>query len=280
MNKKLINLCVLPVLTLVFIVAGYAQTKDLTKRTTYKSEKIEFGAGGTLTIVGAPEGSIKIEGWNKNEVEISAEIEVQAENEDELAQLSKINGFVIDDTFGHIRIISVGTHDRDYMKRVIKKYPKKFLNMPFKVNYTIKVPTICDLEIDAGKGDLNLDNVEGAMQIKAIESNARLNLNGGTISATFGVGNVDVKINSRSWRGRQAVFQLAQGTLNVQFPQNLNAEVDASILRDGKIENSLTTLKPREKTKFSDKEMLAKAGNGGALLSFTVGNGTLKMSNW
>ena len=258
----------------------HAQGKQLSKRTTFKSEKIEFGAGGTVTIIGAPEGSIKIEGWNKNELEISAEIEVQAETEADLAQLSQINGFAIDDTFGHVRIITVGTNDKEYIKRVAKKFPKKLLNMPFKINYIIKVPTFCDLEIDAGKGDLNLSNVEGTMQIKAAESNATLDLNGGTISAVFGIGNVDVKIGSRSWRGRQAVFQLASGNLSVQFPQNLNAQVDASVLRNGQIENSLTSLKPRDKSKFSEKSMLAKAGNGGALMSFTVGDGNLKMSNW
>ena len=280
MNKKIINLLVLLVSILVFTSFLNAQEKQLSKRTTYKSEKIEFGVGGTVTIVGAPEGSIKIEGWSKNEVEISAEIEVQAETEADLAELSKINGFAIDDTAGHIRILTVGTFDKDYMKRVAKKFPKKLLNMPFKVNYTIKVPTYCDLEIDAGKGDLNLSNVEGAIQIKAAESNATLSLIGGTINAVFGSGNIDVKIGSRSWRGRQAVFQLASGTLNVQFPQNLNAQVDASVLRKGQIENSLTSLKPRDRSKFSEKSMIAKAGNGGALLSFTVGDGTLKMSNW
>jgi hypothetical protein len=280
MNKKIITLLVLPVLILVFTGLLHAQEKQLTKRTTYKSEKIDFGVGGTVTIVGAPMGSINVEGWSKNEVEISAEIVVQAETEEDLAQLSKINGFVIDDTMGHIRILTVGTHDSEYMKRVAKKFPKKLLNLPFEINYTIKVPTYCDLEINAGKGDLKLANVEGAMQIKATESNATLNLIGGTISAVFGSGNVDVKIGTRSWRGRQAVVQLAAGTLNVQFPNNMNAEVDAAVLRNGQIENSLTALKPREKTKFSEKTMLARLGNGGALLSFTVGDGTLKMSNW
>ena len=137
-----------------------------------------------------------------------------------------------------------------------------------------------DLNINSGTGDLNLSKVEGAMQIKAFEGNAKLDLIGGTISATFGSGNVDVKINQRSWRGRQAVFQLASGTLNVQFPNNMNAEIDASVLRNGKIENSLLSLKPRDRSKFSDTLMLARAGTGGALLSFTVGDGTLKMSNW
>lgn len=277
MKKSLLSLLFI---TFILIIPTLAQTPQLIKRTTYKTENVELGAGGTVTIVGAPSGSVTIEGWNKNEVEVSAEIEMQAATENDLAILAAVNSFAVDEQFGHIRIITLGTHDKDYMKRVAKKFPKNLLNSPFKIDFKIKVPRYCDLDINSGKGDLKLSNVEGAMQIKVFEGNASLDLIGGTIIGTFGSGNVDVKINSRSWRGRQAVFQVATGTLNVQFPQNMNAEVDATVLRNGKIENSLTTLKPRDRSKFSEKTMLAKAGNGGALLSFTVGDGTLKMSNW
>jgi hypothetical protein len=37
-------------------------------------------------------------------------------------------------------------------------------------------------------------------------------------------------------------------------------------------------LKPRVRPKFTEKSMAAKAGNGGAPLSFTVGDGTLKLT--
>lgn len=259
---------------------SFSQTQTLVKRTTYKSEKIDFGVGGTVTIVGAPIGSITIEGWQKNEIEVQAEIEIQAATEADLALLSQVNGFVLDEDFGHARIVSVGTHDRDYMKRVGKKFPKQLLGVPFKIDFRIKVPTYCDLEINGGKGDLTLSKVEGAMLIKFLESNAKMDLVGGAIDATFGVGNVDVKIAKPSWRGRMLNVGVASGMLNVQFPQNLSADLNASILKTGKIENSLENLKPRERAKFSEKSIVARAGNGGALLSFTVGDGGLKLSNW
>jgi hypothetical protein len=259
---------------------SHAQTKPLIKRTTYKSEKIDFGVGGTVTIVGAPIGSITVEGWQKNEIEVQAEIEIEAANEADLALLTQVDGFVLDEDFGHARIITVGTHDRDYMKRVAKKFPKQLLGVPFKIDFRIKVPVFCDLEINGGKGDLTLSKIEGAMMIKFLESNAKMDLIGGAVDATFGIGNVDVKINKPSWRGRMLNVGLSSGTLNVQFPQNLSADLNASILKTGKIESSLENLKPRDRTKFSEKSIVARAGNGGALLSFTVGDGGLKLSNW
>lgn len=256
------------------------EAKPLIKRTTYKNEKIDFGAGGTLTVVGAPTGSIIIEGWQKAEVEISAEIEVQAETETDLARLAEINGFMVDQDFGHIRIISVGTNDKNYIKRVDKKLPKNLLDKPFKIDYRIKVPTFCDLEINGGRGDFTLAKVEGAMQIRFLEGNAEMNLTGGAIDAVFGGGNIAVNIASRSWRGRHADIQVAKGNLNVQLLPNTNADINATVLRTGKIENSIESLKPKDRTKFTEKTMLARYGSGGATLGFTVGDGTLRIGSY
>jgi hypothetical protein len=258
-------------------VSAFSQPK-LLKQSTVKTQTSTFGVGGTLTINGAPQGAITIESWNKNEIEITAEVEVQAENSADLALVSSVNGFAIDDTPNHVQIITIGMHDKDYMKKKFKKFPKRLLSLPWKIDYKIKIPKICDLEINGGRGDLKISGVEGAMQIKALETNADLNLVGGTINAVFGAGNVNVNVVTRSWRGRNLNIQLATGTMNVKFPENLNAQVDASILKTGKIENLSTQLKPRDRTSFSDKSISTKAGNGGALFTFIVGDGQLKIN--
>lgn len=255
-----------------------AQTSELRKRTTYKTEKAKFGAGGTISIIGAPVGSIEIEGWRRNEIEISAEIEVQAETEEDLAALAAVNTYLMEIDFGHARIQSFGSYDKKYLKQTAKKFPKRLRDAPVKIDYKIKVPVYCDLEIDGGRGDLTLSNVEGTMLIQYLETNAELDLVGGTIRANFGKGTIDVRIPKNSWRGRSVEMQLVSGNMNIELSQNLNAEVDAKILRTGAIENSLEMLEPRERGKFTDKKIIAKAGNGGAKLSFTIGDGNLKLS--
>jgi hypothetical protein len=253
------------------------QVKKLLKKTTYKSEKYDFGPGGTITVLGSPEGSVTVEGWNKNEVEVSAEIEVQAETEADLNLMSVVNGFVTDSGFSNLRVLSVGMHDKDYMKKVAKKFPKNLYANPWKINYTIKAPFMSDLYITQGKGDLAISKIEGAFQLKLAEGNADLKLNGGTIDGTFGNANVNVEILNRSWRGRHLNMQVINGTLNVKLPLNLNAEIDAKVLRNGQIENLVETLKPREnRIPFTDKSVAAKAGNGGVAFSFVVGDGSMK----
>jgi hypothetical protein len=45
-------------------------------RTITHNETHRLGYGGTLTLIGAPEGSITIEGWSRSEVEVRAEIQM------------------------------------------------------------------------------------------------------------------------------------------------------------------------------------------------------------
>src|SRR5438128_2065289 len=71
-------------------------------RTTTKHEVRRFGYGSSLTIIGAPAGSIIIEAWSKSEVDITADIELHAATEEDLALLSTVNSFTLDEDVNHI----------------------------------------------------------------------------------------------------------------------------------------------------------------------------------
>jgi len=278
-NRNIFRAFLIAIIVAAGLTAALAQSPQLLKRTTSKSDKFDFSSGGTIAIVGAPAGSITVEGWKNNQVEISAEIEVQAESEADLAKIAQVTTFVLQESLGRTGIVSTGTHDKKFLKTVDKKFPKRLMGLPFRIDYHIKVPHYSDLDIDGGVGDLNISGVEGMMKINYLKTNAKIDLVGGGISATFGAGDVEIVIPNRSWRGRLADVQLASGTMNVHLPPNLNAEIDAVIVRTGKVENAFTDYKPRDRhAEFTDRSVIAKAGNGGIPLKFTVGDGTLKLS--
>jgi hypothetical protein len=262
----------------LFSFVTFAQTPQMLKRTITKTDSFEFGAGGTVAIAGAPNGSIRIVGTNKNEIDIIAEIELQAANEADLAKLSAVTGFVTDEMTGRTGIISYGTYNKLGNKNLWKKFPKNLMGLPLRIDYVIKVPHYCDLEIDGGKGDLSISGSEGSMRINFLETNAEIAVIGGAANVMVGSGKVNVALGVKGWRGRSADINVAKGDLNIKLPTTMSAEIDATILRTGSIENTLLDLKPRNrKVPFTDKSIIAKAGVGGASLKFTVGDGTLKM---
>lgn len=252
-------------------------TAPLLTRTTTRHENRRFGYGGSVTIVGAPNGSITIEAWPRSEVDITADIELRAGTEEELSQLAVVNGFIFDEEVNHLRIMTTGTHDKAFMKRTAKNFPKKLIGLPWKIDYRIRVPVNTDLEINAGSGPFTLTGVEGTIRIMAVESKADLTLVGGLVMATIERGSVNVRMVERSWRGSGADIRLAYGDLNLELPAAVSIDINGDILRSGQIERSFNGLEPRDRTTFSPRSIRARAGTGGPTLALTVAEGTLRI---
>ena len=250
----------------------------LLKRTTTRRETRRLGYGGSTTLVGAPEGSVTVEAWPRDEIEITADSEQSATTEEELTRLAAVNTFVVDEDLNHVRVLTVGVHDRKYVKRVARDLPKNLLAMPWKIDYRLRVPASVDLEINAGRGALKVSGVEGALQVNAGGGvGASFTLAGGDANITLAEGPAEVRLAARSWRGRGLDVRVARGDLTVELPPGFSGDVNAEVLRAGRVENDDAELSAREHTQPTERSLQARAGAGGATLSFTVGDGTLRI---
>lgn len=249
----------------------------LLRRTNTRQEKRRLGYGSTVTIVGAPQGSITVEGWPRSEVQVTADIELRAESEEDLNRLAAVNGWVLDDDVNHLHILSTGTHDKVFMRRAAKDFPKKLLGLPWKIDYRIQVPMAVDLEINAGRGPITISGIEGAITLTATESETQMTLTSGTVIATVATGLINVRIPTRSWRGAGADLRIAAGDLNVELPAGFNGDIDADVLRFGEITDTFSALELREKPGITSRVVRARAGAGGAFFKFTVGDGTIRI---
>lgn len=243
-------------------------------RTTTRHELRRLPYGGTLTIIGPPDSSITIEGWQRSEVEINAEIQLRADTETDLDMLAAVNTFVIDEDVNHLRVMSTGTHDKAFMRSVAKRFPKTLLGLPWRIDYRIRVPFTIDLDINAGRGPISIGGVEGNIQLSAAASVANLKLTGGTLTATIATGTVKLEIPAKSWRGVGAVLRVAAGDISVEIPTGFSGEFDAAILRSGKIDASYEEL-GRASRGVDPRTLAARAGAGGAAFKLTVGDGVI-----
>jgi len=244
-------------------------------RTTTRHEVRRLGYGGTVTLVGAPNGSISVEGWARNEIDISAEIELRADTEADLDLLAAVNNFVIDDDVNHVQILSTGTHDKVFMRSAAKKFPKTLLGLPWKIDYRIRLPLMTDVEVNAGRGPITIAGVEGNVRVLAAESLANLKMTGGVLSAIIAIGRVSLEVPARSWARGSAEVRVAAGEIILSVPAGFSGDFDAEILRSGRIENSYEGLEPRERQRLTPNKMNVRAGAGGASFNLTVGDGTI-----
>ena len=261
----------------VFSQKTVAPEIQLLTRTSRRQETRRFSYGGTVTLIAAPRGNVTVEGWSRNEVELTADIELKGPTEADLDQLARVNSFVFDEDVNHLSVLTTGTHDRAYMKKSAKSFPKKLLNMPWKIDYRLRVPVNTDLEVNAGHGTVKLSAVEGALRVSATESDTALLLTGGIVSTTVTAGSITLTIPARSWRGGGADLRIASGTINVELQPGFSGDIDAEVLRTGKIVNTYEGLASREKPGITERTVRARAGAGGAYFKFTVGDGVVNI---
>ena len=198
----------------------------------------------------------------------------------DLDRLATVNTFVVDQDTNHVRILTTGTHDRAFMKSVAKGFPKTLIGLPWKIDYRIKVPLLTDLEISAGNGPITLSGVEGAIRVNAVESEASLQLTGGDVGVTIQRGTIKLGIPARSWHGLGADIKLASGNLIVGLQAGFSGDIDAQVLRTGEIDLTHAGLEPLGQNGISKRSVRARAGNGGATLTFTVGDGVIRIVSY
>src|SRR5687767_11995228 len=230
------KLLILSALLIILPTSLVAQTYAV-QRTITKTDRFDFYSGGTVAITGAPNGSIVVEGSTSNEIEITAEIRLQAANEVELDFLASNTGFITDESAVRAAIITIGNHNKFGQKKLPKNVGKNLMLLPYTVNYVIRVPRYSEIEIDGGSGDLTIRGIEGSIRANFLDSNAKVEIIGGTSSVAIGKGTADVYFSPKGWRGRAANIQVAQGDLTVWLPTMLSAEIDASVIGAGSIVN-------------------------------------------
>lgn len=247
-------------------------------RTIEKNFTVPSGAGNTLTIYGAPKGSITVTGSASNDIEIGARITIEGPSPEVLDQLAAVTGFITEESTGMLIIKTAGTHNRLGDKKLWKKVPKNILSLPFRVDYVLKVPRYLDLNVNGGDGSLDISGVEGSIRVLFGACNAKVALVGGLFSGQFGDGTLDLSFPERNWRSGMIDVQLAKGEMNIWLPTTLSADIDASVASGGRIAIETKLLKPRDRRiPFTETLVKARSGNGGVPFKLTAGNGTITL---
>lgn len=213
-------------------------------------------------------GDIRIETWNKAEVDISAE---------KIARGHKEN----------LEKVTIEVSGRDGAVMVDTVYPK-FRNLRVSVSYTVKVPEGVRLEtVRSTNGDVDLIGRYG--DVKASSTNGDIRLTGAAAAAALGTTNgsinaaeIEGPVDAHTTNGRitVAVRQLkgdvTARTTNGSITARLGGEINARLnvhTTNGHIETSLpVTIKDLSQSR---RRLEGTIGSGGPLIDLSTTNGSV-----
>lgn len=208
----------------------------------------------SLRVDGRANGSIRIHGWDKNEIHATARVEAHAYDDKEAQDLAK--QVTISTSHDELRADGPSTWRRTY----------------WSVSYDVWVPRQTDLELDAHNGGISVENVDARVDAETTNGGLTMTDLAGDVRARTTNGTVHAEVTGDHWNGRGLDLNTTNGGVVLTVPRNYNADLETGTVNGGMNIDFPVTLQGRINRRIS-----TKLGNGGAMIRAITTNGSVSI---
>ncbi|MFQ5663116.1 MAG: DUF4097 domain-containing protein [Terriglobia bacterium] len=199
-------------------------------------------AGGRVTVVNV-QGSIRVEGWDRSEVELTV-------------------GKSVAGVDGRLAGVNIEVERGADWLRVRTLYPEESVE-PVRVDYYLRVPRQVRLEgLHTVNGDIRVRNLEGRVEARTLNGDIEQRGIAGSVVARTLNGSIRVALRALPEPDGELRLETVNGDLNLLLPAEPNAELEASTVA-GRI--------------YSDFFSVAGGPGGDTALRTQLGRGGLRV---
>lgn len=253
------------------LVVGVFVTASSAKAEKYSRTETKFfniSPTGSV-IVENVNGSIKVVGWDKNQVSLEVTKTVRADNSENAEEY-----------FSDLRVdIRSGS---DFLE-VKTRYPHDFGGGFFdwllhggsrygSVEYVLKVPSTVKLNVSSTNGSIRVREVIGKVRAHSTNGHIELEGVGGVVKGSTTNGAINARISDKV-ELRELELGTTNGGISVYCPTNINAEIDARTTNGGIHTDFPVTIQGR----FSKTRLEGTINKGGNEIRLHTTNGGISI---
>ena len=232
-------------LAAIWALPSYAITKDF-------NQNYPLQPGGTFELQNV-NGTVEVQGWDRNEVEIHA-VKTAKQGETDLER------------------VSIEVDARPNAVSVTTRYPQNE-GVEVAVEYTIHVPHGARVEhIGTVNGTLRISGLENVQDLHTVNGDIEVFEAGGNIHAHTTNGNVHLELAHAPDKSG-ATAETTNGSLVLAVPSDLEAELEARCLNG----NFYSELPITVESSQRPREVHGKLGRGGAPIHLRTVNGGIRL---
>ncbi len=238
------SLCIL-FLTAIWAVPSFAISKDF-------NQSYPLQPGGSFELQNV-NGTVDIQGWDRNEVEVYA-VKTAKRRESDLER------------------VSIEVDARPEAISIATRYPQNE-GVEVAVEYTVHVPHGARVgHIGTVNGTLRISGLENVEDLHTVNGNIEVFETGGNIHAHTTNGNVHLEL-TRAPEKAGATAETTNGSLVLAVPSYIQADVEARCLNGNFYSELPVTLESTERP----REMHGKLGRGGSPIHLRTVNGGIRL---
>jgi hypothetical protein len=207
-----------------------------------------------LFVDGRDNGSVRVWGWDKNEVLVRALITSSAEDRRDAQDMLK--DIKVDASSDRVRADG----------------PSRGRRYSWYVSYEVWVPRKTSLDLEANNGSLTIANIEGRIDMRT--SNGSLSLKGvaGDIRGYTSNGSLNVELDGTTWKGERLDLTTSNGSVNLEIPKGYNARLETGTVNGGMNIDFPITIQGS-----LNRRITTTLGTGGPLIRAVTTNGGVRI---
>ena len=262
MNKK--NICWF----LILFISLYV-TNTFSATVTREFEKTYPFKSGELVVQNV-NGKIEVETWDKEEVQVYANIQVKARSYDLAEKFMEEVDILVRHSSDEIVI------EPDYPK--LKEGDSFFdwiigAHKPqVTVDFVIKTPDKVDVDLKSVNGSVEVENIKGRAKLRSVNGGLNAYDMGGPVDASTTNGGIMVEIDELKISDNMS-FHTVNGGIKVYLPEDIAADIKISTVNGGIHTDFPLTIKGQ----WGPKNVSGELNGGGELIKLNTVNGGVSL---
>jgi DUF4097 and DUF4098 domain-containing protein YvlB len=210
-------------------------------------------ATGRVSVDARPNGGIQVEGWDRNEVVLTARVVAQAGSDEEARALA-----------GEVRLETGDT--------IQASGPRVEHGRSWSVSYRLKAPRNSELSLLSTNGGISLVATRGAADIQTSNGGLHLSDVGGKVRGRTTNGGVHLRLTGDEWQGEGAELRTSNGGIHLEVPEHYSAHLETGTVNGRVRVDFPVTVQGR-----LDRDLTLDLGRGGAPIRVFTTNGGVSL---
>ncbi|MCG8469712.1 MAG: DUF4097 domain-containing protein [Gemmatimonadetes bacterium] len=232
----------------------WCESDDRDARRYCEVREFTLRATGSLEVDAAPNGGVRVEAWDGDEVQVRAK--VVGRSRDGSARAEDLVDEITISRSGRIEASGPRTRDRE----------------SWSVSYRIRVPASYDLDLHSTNGGIGVDGVFGDLELETTNGGIHLDHVGGDVRAETTNGGLTIELSGDEWDGAGLDARTTNGGITLAIPDGYSADLETETRNGGLSIDFPITVRGR-----IGKRIATSLGQGGAPLRVVTTNGGVRV---
>jgi hypothetical protein len=211
-------------------------------------------AAGALSVDAGQNGSIRVTGESRRDVQVRASVHAWAYDEAEAARIARA-----------VNVRSDGV--------LRAEGPDQRGRAGWSINYEVLAPRDIDLTLQTHNGSIAVAAVRGDLSFQAQNGGIRLDGVAGNVRGRTTNGGVEAELTGETWEGTGLDLETTNGGVRLRIPEDYSARLETGTVNGGIEIDYPVTVQGRLGREFS-----TTLGNGGPLIRAETTNGQVRIS--